>query len=193
VTAHLLAWFDHLSPDARYFAWQYFRALVWVVAVSLALWRATGNAKVARAFFLAHLLALGFGVAVDAFMVNWAPKAWLQLDVLEWVFVAPIAIFTVISLWIGSWQAPVHASDAFMALAPIVAWGFLVIYGWQTSMWHCHVLGAWFVSAACGGVDLYARYGAVWARRRPYAARSAAYAIVVMIVYLLLPRTEMGL
>ena len=191
--SHLLSFADGWSPNVRYFAWEYLRALAWVVLVSWTLRRGTGDAKVARAFLLAHLLALGFGVVVDAFMVNWAPKSWLAIDVLEWVFVAPIAIFTVISLWIGSWKEPVYAADAFMTLAPIVAWGLLVIYGWQSGMWHCHVLGAWFVSAASGGVDLYVRYGPPWARRRPYAARLAGYAVVVMTVYLLLPRTETGL
>lgn len=179
-----------LSPDARYFGWQYFRALLWVFAVAFALRRATGNAKVFKAFVLAHLAALGFGILVDGYMVTWAPKSWLTLDVLQWIFVAPLAIFTVISLWIGSWEKPVYAADAFMTLVPITAWGLLVVFGWQAGMWHCHVLGAWFVAAACGGVDLYARYGPRRAKDRPYLTRLAGYAGVVAFVYLLLPRTE---
>ena len=189
----LLEWVGRLPPDARYFAWQYFRALSWVILVALALRRASGNRKVARAFFLAHLAALGFGLAVDVFMVNWAPKAWLDIEFLQWVFVAPIAIFTVISLWICSWEAPVYAADAFMAMVPIVAWGLLVTHGWQPGIWHCHVLGAWFVSAASGGVDLYVRYGPPRVRRRRYEARLAGYAGVVLAVYLLLPTTETAL
>jgi hypothetical protein len=187
---HAQSFLGHLSPDQRYFGWQYSRALAWVAAVTLSLRRSTGNRRVAKAFFLAHLAALAFGVLVDAFMVTWAPKAWLNIEYLQWVFVAPIVLFTIISLWIGSWTAPVHASDAFMTLAPVTAWGLLVIFGWQRGMWRCHVLGAWFVAAACGGVDLFARYGPEWAKRRRYLTRFAGYAALVLSVYLLLPRTE---
>lgn len=177
------------SPDARYFGWIYFRAFVWVLLVTWGLRRSTGNKKVAKAFFLAHLAALAFGAATDAFMVTYAPKSWLHIEVLQWVFVTPIVIFTVISLWIAGWEAPVHAPDAFMTLVPITAWGLLVIYGWQ-KMWYCHVLGAWFVSAASGAVDLFARCGPPGARRRSYRTRLAGYAAVVATVYLLLPLTQ---
>lgn len=178
------------TADARYFAWQYFRAFTWVVLASLALRRTVGDPKVSRAYFGAHMAALGFGAAVDAFMVTLAPKAWLSLDVLQWVFFAPIVVFTVISLWIASWKAPVHASDAFMTMVPVAAWGLLVVFGWQKGMWRCHVLGAWFVSAACGAVDLRRRFGPPAPKLRARAERLAAYAAVIMAVYLLLPRTE---
>ncbi|MFI5345036.1 MAG: hypothetical protein ACHQ51_01560 [Elusimicrobiota bacterium] len=192
MTAQLLAFIKGWSPDVRYFAWQYLRALVWVIIVSWILRRAAGNAKVGRAFFLAHLAALAFGVATDAFMVNWAPKSWLDIEVLQWVFVAPIVIFTVISLWIGNWERPVKIPDVLMTLVPIAAWGLLVIYGWQSRMWTCHVLGAWFVSAAAGGLDLYTLYGPEPVRRRRIAARLAGYALIVLTVYLILPRTEIS-
>lgn len=173
----------------KYFVWNYFRAAVWVAAVSLALYRGTRLARVARAFVKAHIVALGAGAGVDYFMINIAPKSWLVIDVMQWVFVAPIVIFTVISLMIGNRESPVEVPDVFMTLIPIVLWGLMVIYGWQT-MWYCHVLGAWFVSAASGSVDLYARCGAPWARKRSYLTRLAGYVVVVMTVYLVLPKTE---
>jgi hypothetical protein len=178
-----------LSPQLRYFVWQYFRALVWVLLCAFALHRAAKNRRVTKSFVLAHLAALGFGALTDAFLLNLAPKAWLVIDFLQWVFLMPIVIFTVMSLWIGHREKEIVVADCFMTLVPIVAWALMVIYGWQM-MWFCNVLGAWFVSAACGAVDLYARVGPSWAQRRSYLTRLAGYAVVVMTVYLLLPRTE---
>jgi hypothetical protein len=178
-----------MSPTARFFAWNYFRALVWVAGVAFALYRSTGNARISRAFIAAHLVALGAGAAGDFYLVNDAPKTWLVIGVMQWVFTAPIAVFTAISLWIGNRETPVTVPDVFMTLTPIVVWALLVIHGWQI-VWDCHVLGAWFVSAASGGVDLYARCGPPWARRRSWLTRCAGYAVVVMTVYLLLPLTQ---
>jgi hypothetical protein len=177
-----------MTTVVKAFLWQYGRALIWIALVSAALYRSTRNARVSRAFVAAHLAALGFGVLTDAFMLNFAPKSWLQIDVLQWVFTAPIAIFTVISLWIGNREKEIVVPDVFMTLAPVVAWALLVIYGWQR-MFDCHVLGAWFVSAACGAVDLYARVGPEWARRRSWSTRVAGYAAVLALVYLVLPWT----
>ena len=79
----------------KYFAWMYLRALIWVALISLGLYRATRSVRVSKAFVSAHLVALGFGAATDFFMLDLAPKSWLNLDVMQWVFVLPIAIFTV--------------------------------------------------------------------------------------------------
>ncbi len=178
-----------LSARLGFFGWQYLRAVVWVLLSSATLYGGTKNSRVTKSFLLAHAAALGFGALTDAFMVNLAPKSWLVIDVLQWVFVMPLVIFTVASLWIGHRENEIVVADCFMTLVPIVAWALMVVYGWQM-MWFCHVLGAWFVSAACGAVDLYARVGPPWARRRSYLTRLAGYAVVVMTVYLLLPRTE---
>jgi hypothetical protein len=174
----------------KYFAWMYLRALLWVALISWGLHRATRNARVSKAFVTAHLIALAAGAATDFFLVNFAPKSWLRIDVLQWVFVAPIAIFTVISLWIGDREKPIHIPDVFMTLLPVVLWALMVVYGWQV-MWWCHVLGAWAVSAAGGAVDLTARAGPAWAQRRSWTARLVGYVLVVMAVYLVLPRTEL--
>lgn len=181
-----------MSPVLAYFAWNYFRALLWVGAVAFALYRGTRNARMGRAFVMAHLAALGAGAGLDFFLANYAPRQWLVIDVMQWVFTAPIVIFTIISLYIGNWEKPIKIPDVFMTLIPIVMWGLLVIYGWQR-MWDCHVLGAWFVSAASGGVDLFARGGPPWARQRTFTTRLAGYVLVVMAVYLLLPHTELAL
>jgi len=178
-----------MSPTLLYFAWTYFRAAIWIGAAAYALRRATGNRVVARGYVLAHAAALAAGALGDVYLVNFAPRSWLRLEVMQWVFVAPIAVFTGISLWIGSWEVSVEPPDVFMTLVPIVAWGLLVIYGWQ-SLWYCHVLGAWFVSAACGAVDLWTRYGAARFRAASYRWRFAGYAAVVAVVYLVLPRTQ---
>ena len=173
----------------KWFLWIYFRAAVWVALCALLLFWTTREKKMAWSFVAAHAAALGFSVLVDYFMVNIAPRSWLDISVMQWVFVAPIVIFTVISLHIGSWKRPVYWHDAFMTLAPITAWGLLVIHGWQ-SMWDCHVLGAWFVSAASGAADLFSHYGPDWAQKRRFTVRFAGYAMVVAAVYLLLPRTS---
>jgi hypothetical protein len=180
----------------KFFLWIYLRAAIWITIAALALYRGTGNKKVARAFVAAHAVALGFAALVDFFMVDIAPKTWLVIDVMQWVFTAPIVIFTVISLWIGSWEMPVGWKETFMTFVPIVAWAMLVMYGqswnffWDWRIYECHVLGAWFVSAASGAVDLWTRFGPPWARRRSYLARLAGYAVVVMTVYLILPHTQ---
>ena len=178
-----------MSPVLHYFVWNYIRAFLFVAAVAFALYRSTRNARVARAFIAAHIFALGFGIAVDFFLVNYAPKSWLVIGVLQWVFTAPIVIFTVISLWIGNREKPIKIPDVLVTMIPITMWGLMVVYGWQM-MWDCHVLGAWFVSAASGGVDLYARCGPPWAQRRSYRTRLAGYVLIVATVYLILPRTE---
>lgn len=180
-----------MISTVQYFSWFYGRAFVWIAFISFALYRATRNAKVSRTFFFGSLAALGLGGATDFFMVNLAPKSWLVIDVLQWVFIAPVVTLTVVSLWIGNREVPVTVPDVFMTLTPLVMWALMVVYGWQ-SMWYCHVLGAWLVAAASGGVDLYARCGAPWARRRSWLTRSAGYVLVVAAVYLLLPLTEQG-
>ena len=168
----------------------YLRALVWVAACAWALDRSTGNRKVARAYGLAHLAALGLGVVTDFALFAFAPPELLTARTLQCVFFVPIAIFTVISLWIGNWERPVTAADALACAVPIGLWGLLVVHGWQAA-WDGDVLGAWFSSAAAGAVDLYARYGPPGAARRPWLVRLAGYPAVVLSVYLLLPRTEL--
>lgn len=178
-----------MSPAGRYFAWMYARAFVWVLLCAWSLRRATGNEKVSLAFFSAHLAALGFGIAVDLGLFWLAPPEYLTNRVLQGIFLLPIVIFTGISLWIGNWGKPVTVADVFLTLVPIILWGLLVIHGWEDA-WDGHVLGAWFASAAAGGVDLYARYGPPLATRRPALTRLAAYPLVVLAVYCVLPRTE---
>ncbi len=177
-----------MSSLLKYFLWVYARALIWIASSAFALRAATGKTPVARGFALAHLAALAFGILVDVYLINWAPRSWLRIEVMQWVFTAPIVIFTIISLWIGSWEVSVEPPDVFMTLVPVVTWALMVIYGWQ-SMWDYNVLGAWFVSAASGAVDLWTRFGPPWARRRSYVCRLAGYAVVVLTVYLVLPHT----
>jgi hypothetical protein len=174
----------------RYFAWMYFRALTWIVICALALRQGTGNWKIVRAFFTAHLVALAFAVVTDVLLFKFAPPQMLRIEVLQWIFTIPIVIFTIISLWICNWEKDVKIPDVLITMVPIVMWGLLVIFGWQWGMAECHILGAWFSSAAAGAVDLYARYGPPWAARRPYLVRLAGYAVVVMTVYVLLPLTQ---
>lgn len=173
----------------HYFLWTYGRVLAWIALLTLVLHRALGRPKVTKAFLAAHLLAAAAGALTDAFLIYFAPKTWLTIDVLQWVYVAPIAVFTVISLWIGNWETPVTVPDVLMTLLPIALWGLLVVFGWQ-DMYSCHVLGAWLVAAACGGVDLYTRYGPAWTRKRSHALRLAGYVALVAAVYLVLPRFD---
>ena len=66
-----------MSPVTRYFAWMYFRALVWIILCSLFLRLSTRNWKVVRAFFGAHLAALGFAIVTDIFLFAYAPPRLL--------------------------------------------------------------------------------------------------------------------
>lgn len=71
--------------------------------------------------------------------------------------------------------------------ALLVIWGCLVVFGWKHGMGDYDILGAWFVSAGCGGIDLVARFGAERLTRRPYLTRTLGYALVLMAVYEILP------
>ena len=91
-------------------------------------------------------------------------------------------------LWICHWKRPVTIRDVFMPFLPIVAWGCLVIWGWQ-DMDDTHVMGAWFVSAGSGAADLVSLYGPEWAVKRWLLTRFAGYLIILTLVYLILPFT----
>ena len=173
---------------AAYIIWAFCRALVFIVMISGAIHWLTQDRKITAAYCGAHFGAIVGGCLIDVGLFLILPKEYLNVGFLEIVFVIPIFIFTGIALWICNWKRPVTLKDVFMPLMPIAAWGCLVIWGWQ-DMEETHVLGAWFVSAGSGGVELISLYGPEWATRRWLVTRLAGYGLILSAVYLILPLT----
>jgi len=93
-----------MSETLKYALWFYSRAAIWISLTAALIYFLTRNAKVARVFVLAHIAALGFGALADYALMYYAPESWLQLSHIQWVLTLPIVIFTIISLWICSWE-----------------------------------------------------------------------------------------
>jgi len=181
-----------MTPRAVYYAWMMTRALIWIGAISLLIRHFTRERRVVAAYWGAHLAALLLGCGVDILLWDVVGGTAGSVQNRQAIFVAPIAIFTVISLWIGSWRVSQHASDALMTVVPLVLYAGLVIKGWNArgAREFPDVLGAWFVSAASGGLDLIAIYGPPQAVKRRTLLRLAGYAGIALVVYALLPFTE---
>jgi len=163
-------------------------AAAYVGLVSAGIWAATRRADVVRRYCGAHLVALVLGAAADVAIVKIAlPRGGLPPAYMNAVFLAPIAFFTAFSIWLCHRDEVLRLPAVLAPMAPIVAWGLLVVFGWQTGMGDYDVLGAWFVSAGCGGVDLAAKFGAPALSARPWRAKAVGYPAVLAAVYLLLP------
>lgn len=171
------------------FGWTVVRAVLFIALVSAAIHRLTGDVKLVKAYCLAHTVAISLGALADAVIVLvFYPKGGLSAGTMNVIFLAPIAFFMGFSLYLCHRDTVLRLGDVLLTLAPILAWGCLVVWGWQ-NVGDYDVLGAWFVSAACGGVDLIARFGPEPVRRRQLAAKVAGYAAAVLAVYLVLPYT----
>lgn len=171
----------------RYYGGFLLRAVVFIASISGLLWGLTRNRKIVLAYCGAHLGAIMAGGLVDAVIIKvLAPRGPIPLFYMEMLFFLPVVLFTSISLWIAHWEAVLHLGGALMAMLPFVAWGCLVVWGPQ-DMSEYDVLGAWFVSAGCGGVDLAAHYGGPALRSRPWRTKTLGHAAVVLGLYLLLP------
>jgi hypothetical protein len=171
------------------FGWTIIRAVGFIAAVSAAVWGLTRDARLVRAYCAAHLLAILLGTTVDLAIVKLLmPRGEIPAAYMNAVFLAPIVFFIAFSLYICHRDVPLTLADVLLAIAPVVAWGLLVVFGWQ-EMAAYDILGAWFVSAACGGVDLSARFGPPALTRRPLLTKTLGYAASLLAVYLALPLT----
>jgi len=164
-------------------------AVSFVAIVSAGIYAATRRRELVLQYFAAHVGALLLGTLVDVALVLYVlPRTGVSPAYMNAIFMAPIAFFIGFSIYICHRGTVMHAIDILLPIAPIVAWGFLVVFGWQRGMGDYDVLGAWFVSAGCGGVDLAATFGPPAFTKRPLQARVAGYLLMLAAVYLILPR-----
>jgi hypothetical protein len=173
---------------ALYYAWMTARAALWIALVSFLLWRATGDRFVTRAYALAHLAALAAGAIADFRLWELVTGRSGSVGARQAFFLAPIAVFTVIALVLENRRRPLKVWDPFLALVPVVVLAGLSLKGWHADF--PDILGAWFVSAASGGIDLGLAYGPERPARVRAAVRLAAWIALPLIVYAALPATE---
>ncbi len=177
-----------VTPITAYIIWASARALVYIALVSACIQAITRDRKVTAAYLGAHAAAILGGCIVDVILFFTLPKEHLSARLMEFVFVIPIFLFTAIALWICHQKKPLTMGDMLMPVLPITAWGCLVIWGWQ-DMDQTHVMGAWFVSAGSGAADIVSLYGPAWATKRRLLTRFAGCAIILALIYLILPLT----
>lgn len=161
------------------------KAAAWIGLLTAGLYAATLDRRLAKSYCAAHAAAIGLGVLIDLAIARLVlagraiPMAYLQAYLL-----APIVFFTAFSLRLSRRGLEVRAWHVLGSVLPIVVWGLLVVFGPQ-DMGEVDVIGAWFVSAGCGALDLVARYGPA---RLTRWAQPAGYPAVVLLLYLVLPR-----
>lgn len=163
-------------------------AFVFVFLVSAGIFAATRRADLVRQYCGAHLIALTLGTIVDIILALYImPRGGIQPAHVGAIFLAPIAFFVAFSIYICHRGDALRAQDILIPIVPIVLWGFLVVFGGTRGMGDYDVLGAWFVSAGCGGIDIAAAYGRPAFTSRPRAVKAAGYALMLVAVYLILP------
>lgn len=163
-------------------------AAAYVALVSAGIWASTRRADLVRLYCGAHLAALALGALADVAIVKFAlPRGGLPPAYMNAVFLAPIVFFTAFSIRLCHRDEILRLEGVLVPMAPIVAWGLLVVFGWQRGMGDFDVLGAWFVSAGCGGIDLAAKFGPPALSARPRRAKAFGYLAVLAAVYVLLP------
>lgn len=185
-------WFYIIPVMSDAFYWLYVRIIVAAVAfvllISAGIYGITRRTDLVRQYFLAHAVALTLGALVDVALVKWViPRGGLAPAYMNAIFLAPIVFFVSFSIYLCHRGTVMHLADVLLPIGPIVAWGCLVVFGWQRGMGDYDVLGAWFVSAGCGGVDLSAAFGPESFTRRPLAVKLSGYFLMLMAVYLVLP------
>lgn len=175
-----------------YYAWMTLRAALWIALVAGLLWRATGDRSLVKAYALAHLAALAAGAVADWLLWDMVIGKSGSVGGRQAFFLAPIAVFVVISLWLENRRRPLKAWDPFLALVPIVVLAGLVLKGWRRASGDFpDILAAWFVAAATGGLDLATAYASGPLAERRVLVRAAGYLLIPLLVYAVLPWTEL--
>jgi len=163
-------------------------AFVFVFLVSAGIFAATRRSDLVRQYCAAHLVALTLGTIVDIILALYVmPRGGIPPAYVGGIFLAPIAFFVAFSIYICHRGRALRAKDILIPIVPIVLWGVLVVFGGQRGMGDFDVLGAWFVSAGCGGIDLAAAYGLPALASRPRSVKFAGYALMLLAVYFILP------
>ena len=163
-------------------------AAVFVGLISAAIYAFTRRTDLVRQYCAAHLIALTLGAGVDVAIVKYfMPRGGIAPQYMNAVLLAPIVFFIAFSIYLCHRDTVLHLADVLIPMAPVVVWGLLVVFGWKKGMGDYDVLGAWFVSAGCGGIDLAARFGPPGLSARPHRTRFAGYLLMLAAVYVLLP------
>lgn len=173
---------------ALYYAWMTLRAALWIALVSGLLWRATRDRSVVRSYALAHLAALAVGAVADWLLWDLVTGKAGSVGGRQAFFLAPIAAFLAISLWLENRARPLKVWDPFLALIPIAVLAGLSLKGWHRDF--PDILAAWFVAAAAGGLDLATVYSPGALSQRRVLVRAAGYLLIPLFVYAALPWTE---
>ncbi len=166
-------------------------AVLFVLMVSAAIYATTRRAALVRQYCAAHIAALILGTLADLALIKYmvAHGGGIPLPYVNIVFLTPIIFFVGFSIYLCHRDAMLTAEDVLTPILPIVAWGLFVVFGWQRGMGDYDVIGAWFVSAGCGGVDLSAAYGPPALVKRPRVFKLVGYLVIVAAVYIILPAT----
>jgi hypothetical protein len=163
-------------------------AFAFIFLVSGGIYAVTRRRDLVRQYCAAHLVALTLGTVVDIILALYImPRGGIPPAYVGGIFLAPIAFFVAFSIYICHRGTVLHAHDILIPIVPIVLWGLLVIFGGQRGMGDYDVLGAWFVSAGCGGVDIAAGFGPPALTERPRRVKLAGYAFMLVAVYFILP------
>ncbi len=164
-------------------------AATYVLLISAGIYATTRRPSLVRQYLTVHLVALVLGTLTDVALVKIILPSGVSIPpaYMNGIFLAPIVFFIGFSIYITH-RGALTAWDILIPIAPIVAWGFLVVFGWQGGMGDYDVLGGWFVAAGCGGVDLAAAYGPPSFTKRPLSVKFAGYLFLLAAVYLILPR-----
>jgi hypothetical protein len=177
-----------MSGIGSVYVWLFSRAFLFIALVSALLYGATRKPKVVASYCLAHVVALLAGAAFDLTIYKFVLHGVATVTFLEWIYAAPIFLFAGISLYLCRFEGALHLPEVLLPLAAVVAWALAIVKGPPVRE-GIDVIGAWFVAAGTGGVDLATLHGPPWARERKHLVRAAAYALVVAFVYVFLTRT----
>jgi hypothetical protein len=166
-----------------------FAAVSFILLVSAGIYATTRRSGLVLQYCAAHVAALVLGTLTDVALVKYAlPRGGIPPAYMNAIFLAPIVFFVSFSIYMCHRDTVMHLLDVLLPIAPIVVWGCLVVFGWQRGMGDYDVLGAWFVAAGCGGVDLAAHFGPPSFAKRPMTVKLAGYVLMLASVYLILPR-----
>lgn len=178
--------------SAAYYAF-YVRIIIaaasFILLISAGIYATTRRLDLVRQYCGAHIVALILGTLTDMALIQYVLRhgGGFAPAYMNAIFLAPIVFFVGFSIYICHRGKVMRAIDVLTPLAPIVAWGFLILFGWQGDVGDYDVLGAWFVTAGCGGVDLAATFGPASFTKRPYSVKLAGYFLMLAAVYVILP------
>ncbi|MDD5303540.1 MAG: hypothetical protein PHS14_10580 [Elusimicrobia bacterium] len=164
-------------------------AVSFILLISAGIYATTRRPDLVRQYCGAHAIALILGALTDVALIKYILRhaGGLPPAFMSAVLLAPTVFFVSFSIYICHRHTVLRAVDVLIPITPFVAWGFLVLFGWQGDIGDYDILGAWFVMAGCGGVDLAAAFGLAPFSKRPFTVKLAGYFLMIAAVYVILP------